>query len=322
MEAIMETVEYGQYGQCCRITNSDAEIYVTRDFGPRIICYKSVGGPNALGELGPDAMSFKTELGTWRPYGGHRLWHAPEASPRSYCPDNDPVLADELDELTVRFTQMEEQVTGIQKELVISMDDAGTGVTVVHTLTNNGIWPVELAPWALTIMAGGGTVIIPQEPWADHTESLDPARPLVLWHYTDLGDPRISFGRGYIRLKCDPAINKAFKLGVGNRQSWAGYANNNQLFIKMTVYDEEAKYPDFGCNFETFTKGNFVELESVAPLEILQPGDSATYIEDWALFKDFSLPKSDKALEEAIEPLVESLFGEEHDDLCDCELCR
>lgn len=323
MEATMETVEYGQFGQCCRITNGDAELFVTRDFGPRIICYRYIGGPNALGELKPDQMSFQTELGTFRPYGGHRLWHAPEASPRSYNPDNDAVLADELDELTIRFTQIQEKVTGIQKELVVALDEAGTGVTLVHTLTNNGMWPIQLAPWALTIMAGGGTVIIPQEPYMDHTECLDPARPLVLWHYTNLADRRLTFGDSFIRLKCDPNIDKAFKLGIGNKQGWVGYANNNQLFLKFAEYDEDAAYPDYGCNFETFTKGDFVEVESLAPLDTVEPGDSVSYIEDWTLFKDFGLPKDDEALAEAIEPIIDSIFEEDEDeDYCDCELCR
>lgn len=318
----METVEYGQYGQCCKISNGDAEVLVTRDFGPRIISYRYAGGPNALGELGNDEMSFTTELGTWRPRGGHRLWHAPEASPRSYCPDNDPVLADELDELTVRFTQIQEKVTGIQKDLIVALDEAGTGVTLVHTLTNNGLWPVRLAPWALTIMAGGGTVIIPQEPYADHTERLDPARPLVLWHYTNLQDPRLSLGKAFIRLRCDPSVKEAFKLGIGNKQGWVGYANNNQLFLKFAEYDELATYPDYGCNFETFTKANFVEVESVAPLDTIEPGDSLSYIEEWALFKDFSMPKTDEALAEAIEPIIESFYAEDEDELCDCEMCR
>ena len=42
-----------------------------------------------LAEL-PDTK-VTTDLGEWKPWGGHRLWAAPEAMPRTYSPDNSPI---------------------------------------------------------------------------------------------------------------------------------------------------------------------------------------------------------------------------------------
>lgn len=93
--------------------------------------------------------------------------------------------------------------SGIQKELTIELADDDTQLTITHTLTNHNVWPVELAPWALTIMAQDGTTIIPNEPFIPHSEYLLPARPMVLWHFTNLADPRWKFGQLYTQLKCD-----------------------------------------------------------------------------------------------------------------------
>ena len=62
---------------------------VATTIGPRIVRYGFVGGDNLLGWVPKDEV--KTALGSWKPWGGHRLWTAPEAMPRSYSPDNEPV---------------------------------------------------------------------------------------------------------------------------------------------------------------------------------------------------------------------------------------
>ncbi len=55
-------------------------------------------------------------------------------------------------------------------------------------------------------MAPGGRAIYPQEPYISHTEYLLPARPMVLWHYTDLSDPRFQLGDRFLRLSTDDAL--------------------------------------------------------------------------------------------------------------------
>ncbi len=139
--------------------------------------------------------------------------------------------------------------THIQKEMIVKLDPSGTGVTITHKITNKNVWPIELAPWGLTIMRGGGVTIVPQEPFKSHMEELLPARPMVLWGYTDLSDPRWTFGKKYVRLRTDENLAHPQKIGVANKREWAGYLRENTLFIKRFPYIEGAKYPDYGCNF-------------------------------------------------------------------------
>jgi hypothetical protein len=287
---------------CQRLSNGTVEVVVTTDIGPRIARYALAGGENVLGEV-TEAVT-KTALGDWKPWGGHRLWHAPEGNPRSYAPDNAPVRFDVVGEGTVRLTQPVEAGTGVQKTITVKLEPTGTGVTVTHALANGNLWDVELAPWALTIMRGGGTVIVPQEPYGAHADNLLPVRPLVLWAYTDLSDPRFAIGPKYIRLRSDPALTTPQKLGVGDKQGWAAFSHGRTLFVKRFAHDPGATYPDYGSNVEVFTNGSFIELETLGPLARLRPGEVAEHVEEWQLFGDVALGATEASVEAALAPLV------------------
>lgn len=287
---------------CQRLSNGTVEVVVTTDVGPRVARYALAGGENVLAEV-PDAVT-KTALGDWKAWGGHRLWHAPEGNPRSYAPDNTPVRFDVVSEGTVRLTQPVEAGTGIQKTMTVKLDPTGSRVTVTHALANGNLWDVELAPWALTIMRGGGAVIVPQEPYGAHAENLLPVRPLVLWAYTDLSDPRFAIGPKYVRLRSDPARATPQKVGIGNRQGWAAYSHGRTVFLKHFAHDPRATYPDYGSNVEVFTSGSFIELETLGPLARLAPGEVAEHVEEWQLFGDVDLGATEASIEAALAPLA------------------
>ena len=190
--------------------------------------------------------------------------------------------------------------------MAVTLDAEDSRLTVHHTLTNRSFWEVELAPWAITIMRYGGVTILPQEPYRSHDVYLLPARPMTLWHYTDLSDPRWTFGKKFIRLRTDDTMGSPQKIGIANKQGWAGYWRNQMLFLKHIRFQEDAHYPDYGSNVETYTAGSFVELETLGPLERLQPGQSAEHTETWTLHSNVEIGSSEASLEAAITPLVAS----------------
>ena len=303
----MEKVSYLNLPNCYRLSNGTADIVATTDVGPRVLRYGFEGGQNLLGEW-PDA-SVQTEWGEWKPWGGHRLWTAPEAKPRSYSPDNDPVGHESTGPRAVLLVQKPDARAGVQKEIELSLDAEGTGVTLRHRVTNRGVWPVELAAWALTIMRGGGEAIIPQEPFGPHPEFLLPARALVLWPFTDMSDPRWTFGRRFVRLRSDPSRPTEQKVGVMNKQGWAAYRLGETLFVKRFAFGEGAVYPDYGCNCEVFTAGSFLEVESLSPLRRLEPGEAVEHVERWQLFDGFRPGDGEAELEAAIAPFVAGELG-------------
>ncbi|HKQ54207.1 MAG TPA: hypothetical protein VJT74_17655 [Pyrinomonadaceae bacterium] len=265
---------------CQKLSNGAVELVVTTNVGPRILRYAFAGEENILGEA-PDAVA-ETELGVWRAWGGHRLWTAPEAKPRSYAPDNDPVEFEAAGENAIRLVQRAD-ASGVEKEMLVALDAEGTNVTVRHRITNRNLWAIEAAPWALTIMNGGGVAIFPQEPFRAWADYLLPARPLVLWHYTDLTDPRWTLGQKYIRLRSDASDPEPQKIGMLNKRGWAAYLRGETLFVKRAAHVEGATYPDYNCNFETYTAGAFIEVETLGPSARLEPNEAAEHTETWSL---------------------------------------
>lgn len=297
----MEIVPYGGWPRCVRLSNEKVELIATTDIGPRIMRFGRPAGQNLLGEISADLGQTGGDM--WRLYGGHRLWHAPEQQPRTYEPDNEPVAFD-WDGKRLLLRQPIESSTRIAKELEIRLDAEKPAATILHRLTNHNPWDVELAPWALTVMACGGTALLPQEPYAPHPEALLPARPLVLWPYTDMTDARWTWGRRLIRLRQDPRAGRPQKCGIRNTAGWGAYCLGRDVFIKQAAFDAEAQYPDFGCNWETFTNSEMLELETLGPLCLLAAnGGSVEHVEYWSLH-EAELPGEEDAAAETLAGLI------------------
>jgi hypothetical protein len=140
-------------------------------------------------------------------------------------------------------------------------------------------------------MAPGGMEIIPMPPKKPHPGSPRNARSpadfapnqfWVLWPYTDLSDPRWNLGTRFVTLTQKPQTEPT-KLGILHRSGGVGYLNGGTLFIKSFGYHEGQRYPDGGVNYETFTNGDMLEMESLGPLQTLEPGQSVEHTETWEL---------------------------------------
>ncbi len=290
----MELISYNGWPNCLRLSNALVDLVVTTDIGPRIIRYGFLDEENEFAEV-PEEQG-KRGGDEWRSYGGHRLWHAPEDSVRTYVPDNQAVKYEDHGEF-VRLVQQVEPLTGIQKEIDIRLSTVNTHARLTHRLRNTNLWEVRLAVWALTVMAPGGTAILPLPPRGTHPENLRPINSLTFWPYTDMSDPRWIWGRQYVMLRQDPLIKTPQKIGGLIPGGWTVYARRSHLFIKKFAYDPNGEYVDFGCNVELFTNDWMLELESLSPMKSLQPGEAVEHIEDWYLFRDVPTPHNDTQVE-------------------------
>lgn len=297
----IEKVTYRGWQNCYRMQNNLVGLVLTADVGPRIIRFGFSGGENQFKEF--EAEVGRTGGDDWRSYGGHRLWHAPEAMPRSYAPDNTPIEV-KTGPTGLHAIQPVEVLTGIQKEIEISLDETRAHARLVHRLRNFGLWPVELSVWCLSVMAPGGTAILPLPPRGPHPENLLPTSTLVLWAYTDLTDERLNYGREYVLLRQDPGNSTPQKIGASVPDGWVAYARADHLFVKTFQYDPQAVYPDMGCCFESWMNHEFLELETLGPLTLLEPGEETEYVEDWYLFDGVPVPESEADIAASVLPAL------------------
>ncbi|MFO7583277.1 MAG: hypothetical protein R6W69_01000 [Anaerolineales bacterium] len=285
----LELLHYGGY-ECARLANDQVELLVTRSAGPRILSLRFLGGENLLAEQ-PNAVAQRPDGSLYHFIGGHRLWHAPEHMPRTYVLDDVPVDIQPLtDGLLVR--QPAEVETGIQKTIQVALQADVPQITVTHTLTNQGLWPVECAAWAITQFKTGGLAILPQ---ADAETGLLPNRSLVLWPYTDMSNPNVTWGRRHILIQS--RMQSPFKIGYPNPHGWLAYWNMGVLFVKQAAYQPEARYYDFGSSSECYCNDQFLELETLGPTSLLEPGCTLTHVEHWALYSLENCPGSETEFE-------------------------
>ncbi len=270
--------DYKNYGKCLCLDNGIIKLIATIDVGPRIVFFGFTDGDNVLFEdIDRNFYEINSGYGVWYAYGGHRIWSAPEVMPETYLPDNAKVEA-HFDggvlTLTPAMTKFEKQF-----EMVISMDDK-TSVTIENRITNCSDKPSEFAPWSVTGLAAGGTEIIPL---CRDDKGFLPNRTMALWSYSAINDHRFVLADKYALLRQDPKEKKAFKAGFNVTGKQVLYINGRNIFRMCFDEYENVNYPDFCCNYETYTNDLFLECELLGELKSYQPNETACIKERWEL---------------------------------------
>jgi len=238
------------------------------------------GKSNLLVDLSPETP-IPTPYGDFYFRGGHRLWHAPEAMPRTYAPDTGELKITDLPNGVILETNTEPG-TGIRKRIEVRLAENKPSAKLTHTLINDGLWAVELAPWTITQFRLGGTAILPMPVGQADPAGLLPNRNISLWPYSRIADPRLSLRDDFILFKADAL--PPFKIGYFNPQGWLAYWLDGVLFKKTFGSDSGLSYPDHNSNAELYGNEQFVELESLSPLVKLNPGEFTQHTEAWELY--------------------------------------
>ncbi len=297
-----EKYQFAGWKNCLYLSNGRIEMVITTDVGPRVIRLGYKNQQNLFREF--EDQVGKTGGDGYRLYGGTRFWHGPEENPRCYYPDNVPVKY-EWDGKTVRLLQDVEATTGMQKEIFITMDPNKDNAGIRYRIHNKNLWDIKFAPWILTIMNLGGRAVVPHEPFQTWEDNYSPVRPLVLWAYTTMDDPRWIWGKKYIQLKQDREANTRQKLGILNKLGWIAYSLGEDLFIKRFNFEKDVEYADYGVNSEIYTDNDIFEVETLGRFAPVKPGGYAEHAENWNVFKS-EINEKEASIDSILLPLLES----------------
>jgi hypothetical protein len=293
-----------------KLSNGFAEAIITLEVGPRIISYRPVQGRSVFKLV--DEEAGKSNEAAWRIRGGHRLWTAPEDFGKEgslcYALDNSEVEHVIKGAFTVRVSNLIDRPTKIRREMVVGLEKTSPKVIVEHRISHLGGPPLEVSPWALTVMAEGGYAVLSQPPLGTHPQDYLPNRSIVSWPFTDLSDERFRLGSRLISLH--QTRRPPFKIGLRHADGWAAYVLDDHLFIKSVPFIEGETYPDFGSNFETFTNAEFLELETLGPLKRISEGETLVHYESWVVFSGVHLadPKDYEAFLKVLQPFSRQLL--------------
>ena len=268
-------------GRTLELSNGKIVVGVTLDVGPRIIKLQKPDGENLMFEdvadnVNKDVSAVYGEGKKWHIYGGHRIWLSPE-SLETYYPDNAPVVS-ELKPNGAIFTPPAWTERGVQP--VLDLEFAPDGALEVRMRVKNiSDAKQKLCVWGLTVMKCGGTLTLPLS--TEDTGFLA-NRNLVLWHYTDIRDPRLTIANDRIILTGSTDAESPLKIGTYLNEIRAFYRYGDTLFTKECI-SKPGEYPDFTCNFETYTSELIHECETLSAAEEVAPGEEIIHTEKWRL---------------------------------------
>ena len=247
--------------------------------GPRIVRLVLAGSDeNVLGEVAD--IGWDTPWGEYHLRGGHRLWWAPENPPLTSAPDEGDLLVGEAAD-GLCLERLEPQ-SHLRKLMQIELAADRAAVTVRHRIRNESEAAIELAPWAITILPLDGVALLPQQRGPIGENEFLPNRSLVLWPYSSISDPRLVLGDELVLVRATAAPSP-FKLGYLNRAGWAAYLRGGILFCKRFDPQAELAHADLGSNVEVYCNDRLLELETLAPLSVLEPGAETSHEERWEL---------------------------------------
>jgi hypothetical protein len=246
--------------------------------GPRIVRLGRAGSAeNLLAETPDDGWD--TPFGRYELFGGHRLWYAPEDPERGAVPDVDGLLLEDGSD-SLRLTGRVEAPTGLVRTIAIEVVSGGAALSVCHELCNTGEGPIELAPWSITQLPLGGSVILPQ-PSTRPAHDVRPNRNLVLWPYTSWTDGRLGLHDGAVVI--DAVAGTDLKVGYFNDSGWIAYMRGSDALVRRFEPAVGRAHPDLGCNVETYVGARYLELEVLGPLVTLAAGEATVLVERWEL---------------------------------------
>lgn len=182
----IKEIGYENYGNCVEITNGVIDIVVTVDFGPRIVRFGFVESENVFyndldRKHSARFENFSALFGknsVFYPYGGHRVWLSPAGAGHAGYPDNFSVVYSILPDSVV-FTPPKQKHSDIQCGFEVVMGEDASDIMIIHTAKNYSKEAQTFGLWPITMVNGGGVVILPQN--RDNSGGLEPNRLLSLW---------------------------------------------------------------------------------------------------------------------------------------------
>ena len=259
--------------ECVRLGDGSDAAILSTSAGPRVIGLFRAGDEHNVMAVLPDASIDRTDGPPYRMLGGHRLWAAPEVPGITYQPDDRPCDVTEV----AGGVRVEAPPDGVGLIKAIEVRRSEDGWTVDHSVRNGSGTPMTLAPWAITQLPLGGRMVVPS---STDVTGPQPDRSLVLWPYTDPGDPRLHLTVDAVVVDA-VASGHRLKIGVAPGRGHGSYSRNGTVLEKRVSMDASSAYADRGAAIQVFLSDAFCELETLGPLREVAPDDVATHRERW-----------------------------------------
>jgi len=272
---VIEQKEYLGWKSAYSLRLGDAELIVVTEIGPRVMGLSVAGGPNLL-YVDPTTAGQGQGDTEWHTYGGARIWVAPE-SHDSYSPDNAPCEVDVADGVFTALAPVSER-THLQKRLTISAQDHRFVLDM--GVTNHADALYSGTVWAISCVVPRGAVAFP---WG--RGGVWDQKKICYWNRwlsstSDVTSSQYRPGPDLFRVV---PTGEQGKVGTGSPEGWIAYCRDEATFIKQHAVIPAAVYPDDNCSQQLYTCPDFIEMETLAPMGVIYPGEEIVHREVWTV---------------------------------------
>ena len=275
-------VNFFGYEDCLRLENAEIRVTVCPHAGGRVLEY-SRNGVNAI-YLNAKQEGWRHQPGVQAvdPCGG-RFDIGPE---RVITRHPDLWLGDWTGEIAeenkIRLTSKQDSATGIRLVRDFTLAADSSHLVCEQRIINESDKPVTCCHWSRTLAVGGGICLIPLTPESRFPKQYIMYGPGPVMNYQP-EDPNIRVRDGFLEILGTPANPK---LGMDSYAGWFCYLMPSDLmFVKrFPVYPDRVYSEMAGLTISIwYYKNEMCELEPIGPREILAPGASASFTEQWEL---------------------------------------
>lgn len=282
----VENIDYAGYQKCIALRNDHARIVLGPHCGGRVLEY-AWEGQNAL-MLDPrhdgwEAAPGREPLGMLFPSGGRF-----DIGPEHIIPKHPELWysawqAEIVDNHTVRMSSVDSPTVGVRLIREFSLAADGSHLRCTQTQVNISDHATRWCHWSRTFGRGHGICIVPLTPELSRFP-----RQYVMYEPRSLinfepQDAAILVKDGFLLVLDTPQYPK---LGIDSYAGWFGYLMpQGLLFLKRFPTDPTRVYNEMaGLTLSLWYYKDLVcELEPIGPMEVLEPGESASFTEDWWL---------------------------------------
>jgi hypothetical protein len=263
--------------KCLTIRNDSVKVVLDPNHGGRVVEY-SLNGRNAL----------YTEDG--RPYGigskGTMLAGRFDIGPERTTPRRPTLWKGKWEgratgPRSVELTSAEDEATGVQLVRRFELAAASTHLRCTQTIVNVSKTTRRYYHWSRTFAPPGGLALVGLTPGSRFPRKyVQYLSSFVISFKPE--DPHVQIRDGCAVIAPVP---KHPKLGFDTYAGWMAYVSTDGLlFAKRFAAYRDRRYTDLaGITVCVYYHPSFCELEPIGPEEVLAPGASASFTEDWYL---------------------------------------
>ncbi len=306
-------ISYFGYDDCIRLENEICEVILCPAAGGRVLVYSRQGENALYAREDEKGYRYDPKKGDQPFMAGGRFDIGPEKIvPRRPELFHGPWEGEITGDRQARLISVKHEATGVQLMRDFTLDESGTRLVCVQTMINISDRETNWCYWSRTLSVGGGICVIPLTDPSKYPNDYVMYGPDSSIMYRPV-DEHIYRRDDFLIVDGAP---KRPKLGMDSYAGWFGYLTpSNLLFLKKYPTYPERNYNEIaGLTISIWYVENWrgwlstCELEPIGPKETLQPGEQATFTEEWWLVPhDF--PEDSKDLDlETLKRVAEATF--------------